>query len=413
MVCLVASACFGGNDERLPATPTAGLPTATAALSPTPDAIGSGEADGARIFETNSALAVDIGPRPAGSEGDAQARTYLQRRLEEFGYIVTQQAFPFAASRFLPGRVDAGGQAFGGYSMRGSAFGDAAGPIVFVGLGRPEDFPVGGLNGAIALIERRELTLGDKARNAAVAGASAVLIFNDVPGNFIGDLGGDVPLAVLGLRQTDGIALRDMGMPATITLPPPSGTSYNVLARPAGAERCDTLTGGHFDTVAVTGGAHDNGSGTAGVIEMARLVAANRPAGVHCFALFGAEELGLIGSEYYVAQMSPDDRAAMRVMLNLDMIGGDADLFLIGSEDMLEVARIAADRLGVAASTGELVGASSDHASFAAGDVPVVMFNRNDSLIHTQQDTIDHMRPGQLEDTVRVAYATLVTASGP
>lgn len=358
------------------------------------------------------ALAEDIGPRPAGSEGDAKARAYLEQRLRSMGYDVTQQEFPFAASRFLPGRVDAGARAFGAYSMRGSLFGNASGPIVYAGLGAPGDYPPGGLNGAIALVDRGDLLLGEKAQNALAAGASALLVANNAAGNFLGDLDGEIALPVLGLRQGDGDALREIaasGLTATITLPPPAGVSYNVVARPAGTTSpCETLTGGHFDTVAVTGGAHDNASGTAGVLEIARLVAANDTSGVHCFALFGAEEIGLIGSEFYANAMSREERDALRVMINLDMIGGEQDLTLIGAEDTTEVARIAAERLSVAARTRELVGASSDHASFDAVGVPVVMFNRNDALIHTAQDTPDRMSEEQLEDAVRVAWETLL-----
>jgi aminopeptidase YwaD len=222
---------------------------------------------------------------------------------------------------------------------------------------------------------------------------------------------------VIGVRQSDGEALKQAaasGVSATITLPAPKGTSYNVIAKTAGATTpCETITGGHFDSVAVTGGAHDNASGTAGVLEMARVVAANRTPGVHCFILFGAEELGLIGSEYYVEQMTQADRDALKVMLNLDMIGGEEDLTLIGSDDLTEVARIEAQRLGVRAAVGDLGGsASSDHASFEREGMPVVMFNRNDALIHTAQDTIDRMSPAQMQDAVRVIYATLVAVAG-
>lgn len=363
------------------------------------------------------ALASDIGPRAAGSEGDAQARAYLEQRLRSLGYEVTQQAFPFAASRFLPGRVDVGAQAFGAYSMQGSAFGNASGVLVYAGLGAPEEFPAGGLGGAIALVDRGDLLLGEKAQNALAAGASALLVANNAPGNFIGDLNGEVALPVLGVRRGDGETLREIatsGMTATITLPPPNGTSYNVIARPAGTTApCDTLTGGHFDTVAVTGGAHDNASGTAGVIELARLTAANKPAGVHCFALFGAEEIGLIGSEYYANAMTGEELDALRVMINLDMIGGEQDLSLIGTEDTIEVARVAAGRLDIEAEATELVGASSDHASFDAVGVPVVMFNRNDALIHTAQDTPERMSAEQLEDAVRVAWETLLSFATP
>ncbi len=57
---------------------------------------------------------------------------------------------------------------------------EVTGQYVFSGLGRPQDF-TSAVQGKIALIERGELTFGDKARNAKAAGASAVVIFNNIP----------------------------------------------------------------------------------------------------------------------------------------------------------------------------------------------------------------------------------------
>ncbi|MBW3564712.1 MAG: S8 family serine peptidase [Acidobacteria bacterium] len=54
---------------------------------------------------------------------------------------------------------------------------DLRGRIVACGLGFPEDFPAE-VEGAIALIERGELTFAEKERNAAAAGAVAVIVFN-------------------------------------------------------------------------------------------------------------------------------------------------------------------------------------------------------------------------------------------
>ena len=84
---------------------------------------------------------------------------------------------------------------------------------------------------------------------------------------------------------------------------PPKGTAYNVIAKPKGAASCDTVSGGHYDSVPVTGGADDNAAGTASVLELARVVAAMKLTARHCFALFSAEEFGLFGSKAYVEQL--------------------------------------------------------------------------------------------------------------
>ena len=67
-------------------------------------------------------------------------------------------------------------------------------------------------------------------------------------------------------------------------------------------------------------GADDNGSGTVGVLELARRLAAHPARRPIIFANFSAEEQGLIGSDAFVAN-SPVRRDSIVAMLNLDMIG--------------------------------------------------------------------------------------------
>jgi Zn-dependent M28 family amino/carboxypeptidase len=129
----------------------------------------------------------------------------------------------------------------------------------------------------------------------------------------------------------------------------------------------------------------------------------------NCFVLFGAEEFGLFGSKEFVQQLDESGRNTLRAMLNLDVVGLEADLVLIGSDDMTDTARIAGEAIGIEAGRGEVPnGAGSDHASFIEAGIPAVFFYRNDTLIHTPQDAIDRIEPESLEETVRIAYATLI-----
>lgn len=76
--------------------------------------------------------------------------------------------------------------------------------------------------------------------------------------------------------------------------------------------------------VQVWHGADDNGSGTVGVVELARAFAANgtRPRRSILFAVFAAEERGLLGA-YYLAQHPLRPLATTRAQINFDMIGRD------------------------------------------------------------------------------------------
>ncbi|MEX2225215.1 MAG: M28 family metallopeptidase [Dehalococcoidia bacterium] len=409
----LGAACRSGDDdEPTPmASASATAAAATPAASATPDPLLDPEASGERALEHVRALSVDIGPRVAGTEGERLGVEYIRAELARYGYDVTVEEFAFDASAFLPARVDAQGQAHPGFAFNGSAEGVATGALVFAGIGRPEEFPAGGLNGGIALIERGELTFQQKVENAVAAGAAGAIIYNNEEGSLLAEA--NTSVQVIGLRPEAGEALRALAaggaVEATITVSPRRGTAYNVVAKPPGAGACETVSGGHHDSVAVTGGADDNASGTAAVLELARVVAANDRLDANCFVLFGAEEFGLFGSKEYVRQLDDEARDALRAMLNLDVVGLDSDLVLIGSDDVIDTARIAGEEIGIEARRGEVPnGAGSDHASFIEAGIPAVFFYRNDTLIHTPQDSVERIRPESLEETIRIAYATLV-----
>ena len=80
------------------------------------------------------------------------------------------------------------------------------------------------------------------------------------------------------------------------------------------------MLGAHLDSVADGPGINDNGSGTAGILETA-LSMANAPTRNRLrFAFWGAEELGLLGSEHYVAGLPAAEKAKIKLYLNFDMI---------------------------------------------------------------------------------------------
>lgn len=111
------------------------------------------------------------------------------------------------------------------------------------------------------------------------------------------------------------------------------GASANVVGLLAGSDptlAAETIIiSAHHDHDGVNGaeiwhGADDNGSGTVGVVELARAFAANpvRPKRSILFVVFAAEERGLLGS-YYLAAHPLRPLATTRAMINFDMIGRD------------------------------------------------------------------------------------------
>ncbi|MFE0101005.1 M28 family metallopeptidase [Streptomyces sp. NPDC059009] len=101
-------------------------------------------------------------------------------------------------------------------------------------------------------------------------------------------------------------------------------TGYNLIADWPGGDTGQTvMAGSHLDSVTSGPGINDNGSGSAAVLETALAVSREqfKPAKHLRFAWWGAEELGLVGSKYYVNNLPSSERSKISGYLNFDMIG--------------------------------------------------------------------------------------------
>jgi Zn-dependent M28 family amino/carboxypeptidase len=82
------------------------------------------------------------------------------------------------------------------------------------------------------------------------------------------------------------------------------------------------MAGAHLDSVAAGPGINDNGSGSAALIEVAENLGEHgQLTNTVRFAWWGAEELGLLGSNHYVATLEPAQREDIALYLNFDMVG--------------------------------------------------------------------------------------------
>jgi aminopeptidase Y len=96
----------------------------------------------------------------------------------------------------------------------------------------------------------------------------------------------------------------------------------NVFAETrSGNDNNVVMVGAHLDSVDTGPGINDNGSGVAAILETAQQMAKVNPRNTVRFALWGAEEAGLVGSTYYVLGLSDEERARIAMYLNFDMIG--------------------------------------------------------------------------------------------
>ena len=169
--------------------------------------------------------------------------------------------------------------------------------------------------------------------------------------------------------------------------------SRNVLAKLTGASEPDesVMFSAHWDAFGlgapvngdkVRHGAADDAIGVAGVLEIARAVAAGqRPARTTLFAAWTAEERGLLGSEYYAAHPhTPLDKMAANLTMDVLQTAGPArDVVLVGyGQSQLDDRLIAAAKAQGRTVTPDAkpergLFFRADHFSLAKQGVPVML----------------------------------------
>jgi aminopeptidase YwaD len=399
-----------GGDKSAPP------PTATPSPAPTatPDP-GPPDVERERIIEHVRVLAEEIGPRLAGSAEEQAAIDYARAQLESYGYEVEVPSFSATGDLLRDVSVTPeGGAAVRGVMFMQSAQGTATGPLVDAGPGTAGEYA--NASGAIVLVQRGETRFADMAARSLAAGAVALVVANSEPGPFQVRLMNQAGIPIVAIGQEEGAALRERlaAGPVQVTVSvgaAPQVTSHNVIARTPGSP-CTTLTGGHIDSVWWAPGADDNASGSAVVLELARAASVAGLRG-HCFALWGGEEEGLLGSAAFVAEMTPDDRAALRAYLNLDVLGSNATPRAIGDQSLLDRVSAIARALGLALEPStDQSQVGSDHRSFARGGFPVVMLTVP-GKIHTPSDTLANLDPAFAEPLGRLGLALLRELEGP
>lgn len=159
-------------------------------------------------------------------------------------------------------------------------------------------------------------------------------------------------------------------------------------------------------------GADDNASGTSAVLELARLLQQRRPRRSVVVAFFTGEELGLLGSQYFVDH-PPLPLEAVQAMLNFDMVGRlrDDKLIVYGTATATEFKPLL-DSLNTApafriSAVGDGFG-PSDQSSFYAKNLPVLHFFTDvHEDYHRATDDADRINVAGMARVV--AYAERIT----
>jgi hypothetical protein len=193
----------------------------------------------------------------------------------------------------------------------------------------------------------------------------------------------------------------------------------NVLAFKVGTTYPNhhVVVGAHRDAVAVSPGADDNGSGTAGVLEIARILASYPTEVTIIFSLYDAEESGLYGSYHYVSE-AQERGDSIVYMLNMDMIGhfenvDSANVFHgpLTAYSNLWI-HLADSLLGV---KGVLAGASSgsDHYPFTIKgyDASFIAERKFSTVYHQARDSSTYMSFPYMTKLVKASLAMTYSVS--
>jgi hypothetical protein len=231
-------------------------------------------------------------------------------------------------------------------------------------------------------------------------------------------------------------ALAKLTVDLSVDLERETKTVHNVVGYLPGQTSEYVVIGAHYDHLGlgdehslapsqmgvIHPGADDNASGTAGVIELARYLSKQpKQKRGFLFITFSGEELGLLGSAWYVGHPILPLKDAV-AMINLDMIGrireGKVYINGVGTGDtLLKTVQDLKPPEGLKLDLSEKLGyAGSDHLSFTLRQVPVVFFFSGlHGDYHKPSDTwdkIDSADAAKLLDYVATVASTLASAEG-
>ena len=401
-----------------------------------------------RSFPAELGAKLGTGNRFSFTQGDSKQELKEGRDYEPFSYSSTGEF--------------TGSVVFAGYGITAKEYNyddyagmDVSGKVVLVLRHEPQESNDQSVFGGKRLTSHATFT--SKVVNAKMHGARGVILINDVAAHKgaddklekFGVAGGPRDAGVFFVQMKEAtaeqwlraeghdlrqiaagidadlkprsFALSKVDVDVTVDLLRETKMVHNVAAYLPGQTPEYIIIGAHYDHLGLGGenslapnqtgtvhpGADDNASGTAGVIELARWYSKQpQPKRGILFITFAGEELGLLGSNWYVNHPDlPQEKAV--AMLNLDMIGRirEGKVYVSGAQTGTTLAKILEEVMPPAPlhidqggkNSGTNMSDASDHASFASKQIPVLFFF---SGLHG-----DYHRPGDTADKINATDA--------
>lgn len=400
------------------------------------------------VMDNLTILCDEFGSRFGGTPGEKQAADFMKETLEGYG-LSNVHLEPISYEGWQRGEVTFAvtsptTEEIDCMTLPHSPPANISGQIIDLGDGAPEDFDrlADDIEGKIVMVTseaypgsgRRWIHRNEKYGRSLLAGAIGFIFVNHYPGygpatGGIGENGaGHIP--GIALSYENGMYLRRMIQrhgDVTVRLISldviKPMISWNVIADLPGKKDPDQIVmiGCHYDGHDIAQGAADPASGTVAVMEAARVLAKyapDLPITIR-FALWGVEEIGLLGSKQYAAAHD-DALDTLRFYLNMDMAGAidPKDVELNEWPDLAPIFKAWAKEMALPFQVGQSVHAHSDHYPFLMAGVPTGGIGRlrkgrsGRGYGHTRYDTLDKVEiRGLREAAVLAARLALRIAS--
>jgi len=380
-----------------------------------------------KAYEHLEVLAGTIGERTSGSEAEARAAEYIAGKYRSWGLKTSVEKFPIPAWTEHRARLWTAGSQVVDFPSRTVVFGGTTKPEGVVGdfvdlhTASKADLKGKDIKGKIVLVRRDvevdypDYWLTDRLIPLGPAG----MIFYSSAGrtgipsayfNYKRSLKEPTPPAVE-ISYEDALRLvlmhpKRVGL--TVVADVEWKESQNVIGELTGTSKPDEIVvfSAHTDTAYSSPGAFDDGGGVAAVMELARAFSQGpRPARTLRFIAWGAEELGLIGSEVYLRAHS-SDTAKTVAMINYDGLGaalGILEWTAAGSDDWMKFLHQTFDPLGLE-ERSSLGVSGTDSTNFGALEVPNIDFSQAGSNggSHTPADNLQETSAEGLADPIRL-----------
>jgi aminopeptidase YwaD len=365
-------------------------------------------------------LCVKIGSRPVGSKENQQAASYIQQVFEACGLEVARQEFPCPLWKEIDTQLDVGGERLHAVANTFSPPCDITLPAV--GIGTVAELA------AAELKDRIGVLYGDLTKDHGI-GSRKGGYFPEHPQTIMRLLEEKHPPALITISPRIGCLerlirdwefsipsvtvsaeaglrlLRRHDHPVHLRINSHSSPSHfdNIIAQKSGIRPERIVLLDHFDTMADTPGASDNGSGVAILLTLAELLSQKElTVGLEWIVING-EEIGGVGDVVYMRQRE-GELAQILSVINIDgtgqQLGANAMTVMGASQSFQDQMRQIYTRYPEVVWTAPWY--ESDHSAFLWRGVPCIPITSAGAadITHRSTDSIEWMSSARLRQVV-------------